>query len=161
MFRNDQVLSIDVSLFRKGSVAETVRVTSFTFLYFQSFVSKNPKFQQLSSRRLDRFTRDRKWPVPELLSSLSYILADVGREEAALGANAFDLALINNHCCRIAEWRAPYAVPGRLPASRGRENRIDNVVSIIAPDKGMSTRTRAPRQHTSYPYVWIGLIAPL
>lgn len=56
------------------------------------------------------------------------------------GANAFDLALINNHYCTRSEWRMPYAsFPG------GRENRIDNVVSIIEPDKGMSIARVADR----------------
>lgn len=58
------------------------------------------------------------------------------------GANAFDLALINNHYCTRSEWRMPYAVAS-FPG--GRENRIDNVVSIIEPDKGMSTARVADR----------------
>lgn len=62
------------------------------------------------------------------------------RRKAACGVNAFDLALINNHYCR--NWSGECRIRGRLPASRGRENRIDNVVSIIVADKGMSTRGR-------------------
>lgn len=58
------------------------------------------------------------------------------------GANAFDLALINNHYCTRSEWRMPYAVAS-FPG--GRENRIDNVVSIIEPDKGMSIARVADR----------------
>lgn len=100
-----------------------------------------------------------KRPLPELLSPLSYILA-LRPCSRAPGANAFDLALINNHYCAGRPWSGvPYAgYRGRSPGgSRGRENRIDDVVSIIAPDKGMGSRGLRGSART---YARIGLIAP-
>lgn len=75
-------------------------------------------------------------------------------------ANAFDLALINNHYCEPLPAGVAYAgAGGRAVArgSRGRENRIDDVVSIIAPDKGMGPRGLRGNVRT---YARIGLIGP-
>lgn len=76
----------------------------------------------------------------------------------ALGANAFDLALINNHYCTGRQGPVCRVVPGAVAGgSRGRENRIDDVVSIIASDKGMGPRGLRGSART---YARIGLIAP-
>ena len=73
MSRNDQVLAIDVSLFRKGSVAETVRVT------FLTFSLSIRKIQNSNHRRrvgLIGCSRDRKWAGSGIIIT---IIIHIGR----------------------------------------------------------------------------------